>query len=225
MKGSWIPYTAEELAWIEARKSDPRHETHAAFCRQFKRNDVSLQNLNALCKRNGWLTGRTGQFNPGDVPVNKGKRMPYHPNSAATRFQKGSRTGRANTLYKPIGTERITEDGYRERKMHDGLPMQSRWQLVQRIEWEAANGPIPDGYALKCLDGDKQNCAPSNWEAIPRGVLARLNGGRHRKTLPYDAAPDELKPLVMNVAKLKHQLHVARTSPHDPSIRDTPNGQ
>ncbi len=210
MKGTWIPYTAEQLAWIEARKTEPRHETHAAFCKRFGRNDVSLKNLNALCKRNGWLTGRTGQFNPGDAPANKGKKMPYHPNSAATRFQKGARTGRANALYKPIGTERVTEDGYRERKIHDGLPMQSRWQLVQRIEWEAVNGPIPDGYALKCLNGDRLDTRPDNWEAVPRGVLARLNGGRHRKRLAYDAAPADLKPTVMAVAKLEHAAQVRR---------------
>lgn len=211
MKGTWIPYTAEELAWIEARKADPRPATHAAFCQRFGRNDVSLQNLNALCKRNGWLTGRTGQFNPGDAPANKGKRMPFNANSAATRFQKGSRTGRANALYKPIGTERITEDGYRERKMHDGLPMGSRWQLVQRIEWEAVNGPIPDGYALKCLNGDRLDCSPANWEAVPRGVLARLNGGRFKKRVSYDAAAPDLKPTLMAVAKLEHAAHSRRT--------------
>jgi len=72
---------------------------------------VTLKNLNGLCKRNGWLTGRTGHFSPGNAPANKGKSMPFNANSAATRFQKGTRTGRANALYKPIGTERITEDG------------------------------------------------------------------------------------------------------------------
>lgn len=210
MKGAQIPYSVAELAWIRERSTDPRPATHAAFCSRFERADVSLQNLNALCKRKGWLTGRTGCFAPGTAPPNKGKTMPYNANSAATRFQPGSRTGRAEALYKPIGTERLTKDGYRQRKMHDDMPMHTRWQLVQRVEWEAVNGPIPDGYALKCLNGDRKDCRPSNWEAVPRGVLSRLNEGRHRTQIAYDAAPAELKPTVMAIAKLKHAAQVAR---------------
>ena len=146
---------------------------------------------------------------------NKGKPCPpgkggRHPNARRTQFKPGQRTGIAQKHYKPIGFERITIDGYRERKINDDLPFKDRWKLVQRIEWEAANGPIPEGYALKCLNGDKLNCDPSNWEPIPRGVLARLNGGRFRKTLPYDEAAPELKPLVMANAKLKHTAHEKR---------------
>jgi len=210
MKGAQIPYSAEELAWIRERATDQRAATHAAFQTRFDRLDVSLQNLNALCKRNGWMTGRTGCFAPGVAPPNKGKKMPFNANSAATRFQPGSRSGRAEALYKPIGTERLTKDGYRQRKMHDDMPMHTRWQLVQRVEWEAVNGPIPAGHALKCLNGDRLDCRASNWEAVPRGVLARLNEGRHRKQIAYDATTAELKPTVMVIAKLKHAAQVAR---------------
>ena len=215
MKGRQIVYTCEELAFIESVSKWPRDEAHAAFCQQFRRDDVTLQNFHALCKRKGWFTGRTGCFVKGHEPSNKGKPCPpgtggRHPNARKTQFQKGGRTGKAALNYQPIGTERVTEDGYRERKIHDGLPMQSRWQLVQRIEWEAANGPIPEGHALKCLDGNRMNTDPSNWEAIPRGVLARLNGGRHKKRLAYDQAEPELKPTVMAIAKLEHAVHEKR---------------
>jgi hypothetical protein len=209
MKGRQIAYSADELAFIQSVSTWPRAEAHAAFCQRFRRDDVTLPNFHALCKRKGWMTGRKGRFEKGAVPYNKGVpcgegKGGRHPNARRTQFKKGNRTGRANLNYQPIGTERITEDGYRERKIHDGLPMQSRWQLVQRIEWEAAHGPIPQGYALKCLDGDKLNTDPSNWEAIPRAVLARLNGGRHKKRLAYDQAEPEVKPLVMAIAKIEH---------------------
>ncbi len=128
---------------------------------EFGRNDVTFDNLKALCTRRGWKTGRTGCFVKGQTPANKDKTMPYNANSARTRFQPGQRTGKAAENYKPIGTERITVDGYRERKVNDDLPFKDRWKLVQRIEWEAANGPIPEGYALKCLDGNKLNCDPT----------------------------------------------------------------
>lgn len=210
MKGRQIAYSAEELAYIQSVSKWARSEAHAAFCQKFGRDDVSLQNFHALCKRKGWFTGRTGCIEKGSVPHNKGKKMPFNANSARTQFKKGQRTGIAQKNYKPIGYERVSVDGYRERKVNDDLPFKDRWQLVQRLEWEAANGPIPDGYALKCLDGNKLNVDPSNWEPVHRGVLARLNGGRFRKTLPYDAAPAELKPTVMAVAKLKHAAHELR---------------
>lgn len=210
MKGRAIPYSAEEMTWLETNRLMVISDYHRAFVERFARDDVSLINLHSLRKRKGWSTGRTGCFEKGQEPPNKGKKCApgtggRHPNARKTQFQKGQRTGIAQKNYKPIGYERITEDGYRERKINDDLPFKNRWQLVQRIEWEAVNGPIPDGYALKCLDGDKLNCDPSNWEPVHRGVLARLNGGRFRKTLPYDAAPAELKPTVMAVAKLRHR--------------------
>jgi hypothetical protein len=212
MKGRAIPYSTDEMAWLEANRTLPISEYHAGFVAEFGRADVSAVNLHSLRKRKGWRTGRTGQFAKGQESWNKGKPFPtaaLHPNCRKTQFRKGHRGGRAAERYKPIGTERITEDGYRERKVHDGLPMQSRWQLVQRIEWEAVNGPVPDGHALKCLDGNRLNCDPSNWEPVHRAVLARLNGGRFRKTIPYDEASPELKPLVMASAKLKHAAHEA----------------
>jgi hypothetical protein len=215
VKGSAIPYTAGEMAWLEDNRMMVISDYHAAFCACFGRTDASLKNLHALRKRKGWRTGRTGCFEPGQVPVNKGKpcapgKGGRHPNAQRTQFAKGGRTGKAAMLYKPIGTERLTKDGYLQRKMHDGLPMQSRWQLVQRVEWEAVNGPIPAGHALKCLDGDRLNTDPANWEPVPRGVLALLNEGRHRKRLAYDAAAPELKPTVMLVAKLHHGVLHAR---------------
>ncbi|MAW99560.1 MAG: HNH endonuclease [Sphingomonas sp.] len=215
MKGHAIAYSDAELVFIQSVADWPRDKALQAFSQKFARDDVSQQNFNALCKRKGWLTGRTGCFAKGQKPHNKGKRCPdgvggRHPNARKTQFKKGARTGIAQKNYKPIGYERITEDGYRERKVNDDLPFKDRWQLVQRIEWEKVNGPIPEGHALKCLDGNRRNCDPANWEAVPRAVLARLNGGRFRTTLAYDDAPAELKPLVMNIAKLKHRASEVR---------------
>ncbi|OWK23941.1 hypothetical protein AJ87_26355 [Rhizobium yanglingense] len=74
--------------------------------------------------------------------------------------------------------------------------------------WEKANGPIPEGHVLKCLDGDKTNCDPSNWELISREVLPHLSG---RFGFAYDQAEPEVKPAMMAVAKLKHAVKQARS--------------
>jgi hypothetical protein len=206
VKGRRIRYSAEELAWIEANHRLPIDQLYERFCETFDRGDVSAANLAALRKRKGWSTGRTGRFEKGQVPANKGRPMPFHPNSAATRFKPGNRTGKAALNYKPVGTERLSKEGYLERKIHDGMPLQSRWRAVHLIRWEEANGPVPAGHCLKCLDGDRTNTEPSNWQVIPRALLPRLNGGnRHRKVLPYDEAAPEVRPTILAIAELEHR--------------------
>lgn len=212
MKGRTIAYTAAELDWIRDHASDPRAAMHAAFVARFDRPDVKLTNLNALCKRNRWLTGRNGQFCTGATPVNKGQKGVCAPGSEKGWFKTGTRTGRANHLYEPIGTERMSKSGYLERKINDDLPMHRRWRAVHLIRWEGANGPIPPGHCLKCLDGDRLNTDPANWLAVPRALLPRL-AGRWR-SLPYDSAAPDLKPILLAAARLDHaarQLRKDRT--------------
>lgn len=215
MRGKSILYSADELAWLEANHRLPIAQYHEAFVYRFKRHDVAAVNLHSLRKRKGWKTGRTGRYEPGSVPVNKGRRYgpgegSNHPNAVRTRFKPGNLTGRANTNYKPVGTERIAKDGYLERKIHDGLPLQSRWRAVHLIEWEKLHGPLPRGMCLKCLDGNKANTDPANWVMIPRAMLPRLNGRFGRD---FDSAPAELKPLILQTARLEHAAREARKAP------------
>lgn len=98
MKGRWIDYSDEELAWIKACADQPRAETHALFVQIYNRPDVSLSNFNALCKRKGWLTGRTGQFFKGQVSHNAGKKGFCPPGSEKGWFKAGVRQGVATQL-------------------------------------------------------------------------------------------------------------------------------
>lgn len=201
MKGRQIIYSAAELAFIEARRQLPRAQLRTEFVEEFGRADVSVMHLHALCKRKGWHTGRTGCFAPGIVPYNKGKPMPYHPNSARTRFRKGHLPH--NTNYE--GHERVSKDGYVEISIKETNPhtgYERRYVLKHRWLWEQAHGPIPDGMCLKCK-GDQLNTDPDNWELIPRALLPRLNGRFGRG---YDEAPASLKPTIMAVAKLEHWI-------------------
>lgn len=203
MKGSKIRYTAEQLAWIEGNCELPRSDLHAKFCKKFGRCDVTVDNIKSLCTRKRWRTGRDGCFQKGCTPPNKGKKMPYNANSAATQFKKGTRQGIAAKIYKPIGSERISKEGYLERKIHDGLPFYTRWRMVHLINWEAINGPIPKGMCLKCIDTDRSNVDPSNWELISRSMLPRLNG---RWTTGYSQASPELRPTIMTMAKIEQKV-------------------
>lgn len=201
-----IAYSAAELAWIEANARRPRPESYAEFRALFRREDVRFENYAALCKRNGWLTGNDGRFAKGQASWNKGKPHPFHPNSVATRFKPGS----VPANRKPIGDERMGRDGYIEIKVaipnpYTGHP--TRYMHKHRFLWEQANGPLPRGMALKCLDGNRLNTEPANWIAVPRALLPRLNGifGRN-----YDQAPAELKPAILAISQLEHAVRERR---------------
>lgn len=206
MKGRHLEYLPEELAWLEENRAMPRADLHAAFCFRFGRGDVTAKNIKALCTRKGWATGRTGCFSQGQKPHNKGKAMPFHPNSAATRFKPGA----TPPNHRPMGSERIGKGGYIEIKVPVANPYTghaTRFMHKHRWCWEQANGPLPKGMALKCLDGDRTNTDAANWEAIPRSLLPRLSG---RWRIPYDAAEAEVKPVLMALAKLEHAAMTAR---------------
>ncbi|MGR3452911.1 HNH endonuclease [Pseudooceanicola sp.] len=207
MKGRRIEYSEEELDWIRSHCDLTRRVLHREFVERFGRADVELDHIKALCTRNGWKTGRTGQYRKGQQPANKGKKMPYHPNSARTRFKKGNRPH----TWRGAGHERIDEkDGYvimivEETNPWTGAP--TRPVLKHKHFWEQLYGPVPEGHCLKCMDGDKTNTDPSNWVAIPRAMLPRLNGRFGRD---FDSAPAELKPVILETARLEYEAREAR---------------
>lgn len=210
MKGIWVQYSKAELRWLESNRTMPIADYHRAFCARFHRDDVLASNLHSLRERNGWRTGRTGCFEKGAVPVNKGKKCRAgtggrHPNARKTQFKKGGLPHNTNYL----GHERVSKDGYVEISIDETNPhtgFERRYVLKHRWLWEKMNGPVPDGMALKCK-GERQNTDPSNWELIPRALLPRLSGRFGRG---YDHAPDQLKPTIMAVAKLEQQIHAAK---------------
>lgn len=130
----------------------------------------------AACRlRRGDNVGAATRFQKGLTPWNKGTHYTAGGRSAETRFQKGHRGGKAAKLYQPIGTERISKDGYLERKVNDDMPLQKRWRAVHLLVWEAANGPLPAGHAVCFLDGDKRNISLDNLELVTRAELMRRN--------------------------------------------------
>jgi hypothetical protein len=141
----------------------------------------------AACRlRRGDHVGRRFWYPKGHAPANKGLRRPgYAPGRMKeTQFKKGERHGVAVQLYKPIGTERLSKDGYLERKVNDDLPLQARWRAVHLIVWEAAHGRVPKGHAIAFKNGDKRDIRLDNLERIARSELARRNRMWHRLPKP-----------------------------------------
>lgn len=107
------------------------------------------------------------EFKKGHVPVNKGTKGMFPNAGGATRFKKGHRPRN----YRPVGSERCNVDGYLEVKVADP----KTWKLKHVVIWEAANGPVPKGYCVIFLDGDKSNLNLDNLALISRAANARRN--------------------------------------------------
>ncbi|WP_428413049.1 HNH endonuclease [Pararhizobium sp.] len=204
-KGRRLRYSVEEIAWLQQNCTMETGAYHAAFCKKFGRKDVTVSMLIGLRKREGWKTGRSGRYEKGSVPANKGKKMPYNPNTARTQFKKGNQPHNTNFL----GHERVGSDGYVWVSVQQTNPYTGADRsYVQKHKWlwEKQNGPVPKDHCLKCLDGDKQNTDPSNWDLVPRAILPRLNGINGRG---YEEAPAELKPIILTTSKLEHAAREA----------------
>lgn len=122
------------------------------------------------------------RFRPGQTPPNKGlRRKGYAPGRMReTQFKPGGpRTGKAALVYQPVGAERISADGYLERKVNDDRPFNRRWRAVHILLWEDTHGPVPAGHSIAFKNGDKTDIQLDNLELVSRAELMRRNTVHH----------------------------------------------
>lgn len=94
------------------------------------------------------------QFKRGHATWNKGMSYEAGGRSAETRFKPGRPAHEARN-YVPIGSLRVSKDGYLERKVTDdpALYPARRWVGVHRLVWQAAHGPVPPGHIVTFVPG------------------------------------------------------------------------
>lgn len=117
-------------------------------------------------------TGRTGRFEKGHVPDNKGMKGICAPGCEKTWFKKGDKPRN----HKPVGTESIRRSKKKnEAYVYVKVAEPNKWRMKHIIEWEKVNGPIPKGMVIIFLDGDSTNTDISNLQMVSRKVNARIN--------------------------------------------------
>ena len=138
MKRTAINYTEEHLLFAKNNCMLTRSDLTKQFNNRFG-TTLSQSNIASLCKRNQWLTGRTGRYEKGNTPHPNAR--PDGPNE--TSFKKGHMP--ANV--KPLGHERICKkDGYILIKVAEENPYtkaQTRYRIKQHVVWEKHNGQLP----------------------------------------------------------------------------------
>lgn len=181
-----IIYTQEELGFIKKHSTLPRKELWIKFNETFNKN-INKKTLASLCKKKGWLTGRTGCFVKGQEPVNKGTKGLMKANK--TSFKKGCKPHNATK----IGYERISKYGHIEVK----VAKPNVFRFKHRLVWEKHNGKIPKGLVVVFKDENPKNLAIENLEMLTRLELLQRNH------LKIKQAPAQLKPSLKLMAKLK----------------------
>lgn len=195
----WTPAADAELARLYRCHSVTEIAAAMGRTRAAVKNRIHTLGLQ---KPAGYIN--TGRFTAGQTSWNSGRSYNAGGRSAETRFKPGTRQGRAAAIYRPLGSERISKDGYLERKINEGRQFHRRWRAVHLILWESAHGPLPAGHALVFKDGDRSHIALDNLELITRAELMGRNTVHN--------LPKELADLVqLRGALLRKINHAERT--------------
>ena len=186
MKTPQHKYTAEQLAYLKRHETIERRWLAASFNNHFG-TALTIEQIKSTCSRIGLKTGRTGCFEPGNVPYNTGTKG--LKTGSCTSFK----PGQMPQTWVPVGTEVVeNKDGYTKVKIADPRT----WKYKHVMIWEELHGPVPKGSCIIFADGDKQNFEPDNLVAVDRRELLFLN----RKAL---IKPDkDLTKTAVNVAKV-----------------------
>lgn len=138
------------------------------FNQKFNTN-ITSRTIKSYKANNKLNSGLTSKFRKGQTPHNKGKKMPkeVYEKVKHTMFAKGN----VPPNHRPVGSERISKDGYIEVKVAEP----NKWRLKQRVVYEETKGKIPEGCPIIFLDGNKRNFEIDNLRCITRSELLYLN--------------------------------------------------
>lgn len=132
----------------------------------------------------------------GHIPHNKGKHYQPGGRSSETWFKKGQMP----IQHKPVGTKRITCDGYHMVKVADP----NIWRMEHELVYEHHYGAIPKGRFVIFLDRDRDNLDIDNLIDVSRAELLKIN---NRKILDY---PKELKRPAIIAIRLEEIVRTKR---------------
>lgn len=184
-------YTDDEAAFFkEYCYGHSYKEIQAEFIKRFGWN-IEVRQIKNYIANHGLSTGRTGRFEKGHVPANKGVPMTpeHYAKCAPTMFRKGERGGGNSPM--PLGSE-VIRDGYVRVK----VAQPNTWRFKSHIVWEEHKGPIPPGHIITYKDGDPLNCDIDNLILISRRVSQIMSlKGLQKYT-------GESKVTAVNIAKL-----------------------
>lgn len=148
-------YSEEQKEFIITNNYGKYSKELAEMFNQHFNTNITAKEIAYFRRNNKLNSGLTGQFKKGNVPHNKDKKQVEYMSQEAiektkeTRFKKGNKPKN----YRPVGSERITKDGYTEVKVADP----NKWETKNKIIYKQYFGDIPEGHKIIYADGNKLN--------------------------------------------------------------------
>ena len=161
----------------------PVKEILALFNEHFNENITFSAISNAMYKCGAKTNVNGGRFKKGDKPFNKGLKWDEYLSKESqescrrTCYKKGDTVREKNNKWTEIGTETLWKGEYFYIKVDKPTNRKGHMYhaLKHRYIWEQHNGPIPEGYVVIFLDGNRQNFNIDNLALVKRSELAMLN--------------------------------------------------
>lgn len=206
VSGACRRFTGEERSFLASLVPGRSYREIAdAFNARFP--PITVSQVKSFINNNGLSTGRTGRFEKGNVPANKGKTwdemgVSFESQRAMRRtcFKPGHMPH--NAVGKPVGYERVTPGGYVEVKVAErpSRPgIHDNFKLKHRLVWERANGcPVPEGCIIVFADGDRRNFEPENLVCMSMADHAVV---AHERMPYYDRESCETAMLAASVLR------------------------
>lgn len=188
-------YTDEQIEFIKSNYKGTSHKCMAEMINAKFGTSYTPKQMQAFYKNHKLNSGLTGRFEKGNTPPNKGKKLSpeHYERIKATMFKPGNKP----VNWRPLGSERVNVDGYIEIKVRD---CKWGWDLKHRVIWEKANGPVPKGYRLMFLDGNKLNCTLDNLALVLPGEMKELINNR------LITSDSELTRTGLNAIRLRREV-------------------
>lgn len=168
-----MKYTQEMQAFIfKNYKGISTMRLVEMFNQEFN-TEVTVSMLRTYKSNHKLRSGVTCCFTKGHVPCNKGTKGLFNKGGNKTSFKAGQLPPNTD----PIGTEKVLKDGYIWVKI-DNQPKVKKnvnWKQKQKIVWEEANGPVPDGYVVMFADGNNRNFDIDNLVLVTKAEMLYLN--------------------------------------------------
>ena len=168
MRGVRQPWTEKELRFV----LDNYKKLNKRQLEEELKKMGSIHNRNsikALFTKYGLVSGIESKFKKGNVPATKGVKLTpeQYAKCSKTFFKKGLRPH--NTL--EVGDEVVTDYGYIKVKVAEP----NKWEFKHHLEWKKHKGPVPKGYKITFLDGNKLNCDISNLTIITALIMLAIS--------------------------------------------------
>jgi hypothetical protein len=143
------------------------------------------------------------RLKPGNVPLNKGKRIEEFMSpegierSKQTRFKKGQVP--INTLHDGAIRLRHNHKDRNSRPYYWIRVAMGKWEMLHVHNWVKKNGPVPEDYIIVFKDKNTLNCDVENLEMITREENMLRN--------TIHNYPEDLKDVIQLTGRIKRKLN------------------